>query len=79
VTDQVDTAIAATEPGRTPGTSLSVTLSTGRKVGVVVPLDLTIAEALDLVGFVSSGLGPELARRKAARSPIQIARVLPQA
>jgi hypothetical protein len=77
--DPIQAAIAASEPAPVAAVPLQVTLSTGRQVAVVVPLDMSIVEALDLVGFISQGLGPELAKRRAAASPIHIARALPQA
>jgi hypothetical protein len=62
-TDQIVQAVAATEKGQ-PSTPVSIKLGSGREVGLVVPIDMSMAEALDLVGFVAQGLGAELARRR---------------
>lgn len=74
-TDTIARAIAATEPAATRAVNVTVTLSSGRPVGVIVPEDLTSREALDIVSFVSAGLGAELERqRQQARPVLHIAR-----
>jgi hypothetical protein len=61
--DPVDQAIAASEPTTRPA-SLSVRLPSGRVVGLVMPADVTPAEVLDLIGFLSGGgLQQHMARR----------------
>jgi len=62
----LDKAIQATQPVEVKPASLAVTLSSGRQIALLVPADLTIREALDIVSFVSSGLGAELEK---ARQP----------
>jgi hypothetical protein len=67
--DPIAAAVAATEPGTVSMATVQVTLSSGRPVVIAVPIDLTLREVVDLCGFVSSGLGPELDRRRQAASP----------
>jgi hypothetical protein len=69
VNDQIAAAVSATEPGKVRMITVQVTLSTGRPVAIAVPADLTIREVVDLCSFVSSGLGAELERQRAAASP----------
>jgi hypothetical protein len=68
VSDQVDEAIAASAPGRpVEAVTLTVTVSSGRQVGLLVPSDLSRRETLDLVGFLAEGLEVELERRRTPR------------
>lgn len=68
----IDKAIQATAPAPVPAASLSVTLSSGRQIAMVMPADLTLREALDLVSFVSGGLGAELDRLRKPASGLVV-------
>lgn len=79
MTDKIAAAIAAAEatPPPVEVVSLTVTLSTGRQVGLLVPIDFTTREALDTVNFVAVGLGKELEKRRNPASrivPVHLAR-----
>jgi hypothetical protein len=59
----VEQAIAAVEqPKPVRGATITVTLPTGRQVGLMVPVDLTAMETVSLVGFIGTQLGVELAK-----------------
>lgn len=53
--DPIGAAITSAER-RAPVVTLSVALSTGRNVGLIVPVDLSRQEALDLVGSIAREL-----------------------
>lgn len=70
MTDKVADAIAATETRtETDQVPVRVTLSTGRQVGLVVPVDMTSTEAVDLIGYVSVTLPQQLAERRESDAP----------
>ena len=64
----IDAAFAAVEePKRVRTATLTVTLPSGRIVGLMVPVDLTAQEGLHLVGFIGTKMGAELAKGQAPR------------
>ena len=59
----IDQAVAAVEQPKSVRTAtITVTLPTGRQVGLMVPVDLTAMETVSLVGFIGTQLGVELAK-----------------
>jgi energy-converting hydrogenase Eha subunit E len=69
---RVEAAVAAVEaPG--VNATVRVTLLTGRAVAIQAPVDLTANEALQLITFIATQLGAELAKGR-PRSPILVPR-----
>ena len=68
----VEKAIEATEPGAAAPAVVTIrlNLSTGRPVAMLVPLDLSVQENLDLAAFVTTGLGKELVRQREPKSKL---------
>lgn len=82
--DQIDEAIAATEPiaKAPPAEPLTITVtiaSTGRKVALTFPKDLTDSELLEFIGWEGTNLRVALAneRAKGPASGLVIARQVP--
>jgi len=72
MTDPVAKAVAAVEaePTPVPMANLTLTLkSTGRQVGLIVPVDLALTEAMDLVGYVATALGTKLGELANTETP----------
>lgn len=66
--DPIDAAVdAAGTPAKMVG--VRVRVSTGRIVTMLVPLDMTEQERLDLTGFVAVSIADELEKKRAAAKP----------
>lgn len=76
--DQVDAAVAAASVPPPPA-QIRVTLHTGRAVVLVVPVDLSPMEALDLVGYIARQLPARLAEARSPRGRLVVASSVPQA
>lgn len=76
--DQIDQAIAAADrPAPLELVEVPILIaSTGRPAVVGIPIDVTEAEVLELVGWIASSLRKHLAAN--ARSRIEIARSIPR-
>lgn len=77
--DPVGAAVAAAEEKVETHNQINLTISsTGRHVLLSHPVDMTDGELLELVGFLGSTLREALARDRASRSPIVLARAVPR-
>ena len=74
MTDDIDSAIAATEPVQGLVQVPIVIASTGRPAIVTVPDDLTDAETIELAAYLLTGLRPHIAANLARRPALVIAR-----
>lgn len=77
MTDKVDEAIAATEQ-TIDMMEIPVRLTTGRPSFIHVPADCTEAELFELVGFMGTQVRVHVRALAEQRSPIVIAKALPQ-
>lgn len=73
VADAIDEAIATTEESP-PATGISVqlTLSSGRQAGLVLPIEMSGQDAIDIIGYLTVTLPQELAARRTAGNAILV-------
>lgn len=61
--DKIAGAIAAAEaPAAEPRFRAALTLASGRVVGLEVPVSISAAEALDLIGYITGQLRADIAK-----------------
>ena len=70
--DKVEKAIAAAA-APPPAATLRVRLHTGREIGLMVPVDLTPIEVVDMVGYIARQLPAKLAEARGPASRLVVA------